>query len=277
MGMPSYVGFSDPTNSFLPRPPLALWLSAGDTLDDANFALDTANSAILSLFNEEEWVRSVMADVASGAMRPAPSAGEEVPYMDRVFENEMNKLVSQTKGHFSRIMFREGLKSAWYEFQRLRDEYRDWSLRTHTPLRQDLVLRFAEYQAIMMAPITPHWSENIWEILGKDGLVIDARWPTPPTADLLLCRSYSFLRDSMRAFRLALIKAGKPEDLQAYAYVAATWPDWQEATLRLLQAIVDEKGEVPKDLMNIMKERAPQHPALKANLKNVRHTLATDA
>lgn len=33
---------------------------AGDTMDDANFAIDTANAAILALFVEEAWVQEML-------------------------------------------------------------------------------------------------------------------------------------------------------------------------------------------------------------------------
>ena len=33
--------------------------------------------------------------------------------------------------------------------------------------------------ALLMNPITPHWSEAIWEFLGKEGLCVHAKWPVP--------------------------------------------------------------------------------------------------
>lgn len=46
-----------PTNP--PTNPTLL-LTAGDTMDDANFAIDTANAAILALFVEEAWVQEML-------------------------------------------------------------------------------------------------------------------------------------------------------------------------------------------------------------------------
>jgi leucyl-tRNA synthetase len=42
---------------------------AGDTLEDANFDRAVANQAITYLYNEEEWIRTVLADVEKGTLR----------------------------------------------------------------------------------------------------------------------------------------------------------------------------------------------------------------
>lgn len=39
-------------------------------------------------------------------------------------------------------------------------------------MRKDLVMRFIEVQAILLAPICPHWSEYVWKLIGKVHLLI---------------------------------------------------------------------------------------------------------
>lgn len=48
---------------------------AGDTLEDANFDRAVANQAITYLFNEEEWIRQVLADIEKGALRDGEFEG----------------------------------------------------------------------------------------------------------------------------------------------------------------------------------------------------------
>ena len=50
-------------------PPLTSHPYTGDSLEDANFDRQVANQAITYLYNEEEWIRGVFADVAKGALR----------------------------------------------------------------------------------------------------------------------------------------------------------------------------------------------------------------
>jgi leucyl-tRNA synthetase len=35
-----------------------------------------------------------------------------------------------------------------------------------------------ESLVLMLSPMTPHLSQHLWAALGKDGLVVDATWPT---------------------------------------------------------------------------------------------------
>jgi leucyl-tRNA synthetase len=62
---------------------------AGDFLDDANFAVHTANSAVLLLFNELEWVEATVRDTAGKAALAETWQG-------RAFDNEMSWLVQVT-------------------------------------------------------------------------------------------------------------------------------------------------------------------------------------
>lgn len=48
--------------------------------------------------------------------------------------------------------------------QAIRDKYRDFE---RSGMRQDLVFRYIENQAIIMSPICPHLCEHIWNLIGK--------------------------------------------------------------------------------------------------------------
>lgn len=40
-------------------------------------------------------------------------------------------------------------------------------------MHRDTILRYIELQALMLAPITPHWAEHIWlEVLKKVGFLL---------------------------------------------------------------------------------------------------------
>ncbi len=51
---------------------------------------------------------------------------------------------------------------SFYEFQRIRDFYREACTSTGDAMRSDLILKFIEIQALLLQPITPHWSEFVW-------------------------------------------------------------------------------------------------------------------
>jgi leucyl-tRNA synthetase len=56
----------------------------------------------------------------------------------------------------------------FYELQNARDAYREATALTGEGMHKDLVLMFIEVQALVLQPITTHWSEYIWrDVLKK--------------------------------------------------------------------------------------------------------------
>lgn len=83
-------------------------LYVGDTLEDANFDRAVANQAIAYLFNEEEWILSVLAEAEH--MRTGP-----LLFMDATLTNELNYLIEATLVEFSGMRFRDGLHRCWFD------------------------------------------------------------------------------------------------------------------------------------------------------------------
>ncbi|GMH30928.1 hypothetical protein Nepgr_032771 [Nepenthes gracilis] len=113
---------------------------AGDSLDDANFVFETAKAAILRLTKEISWMEEVLA--AEASLRVGPSS----TYADRDFANEINLAMKLTEQHYQNYMFREALKTGFYDLQAARNEYR-FSCGTGG-LNCDLVWRFMDVQTV---------------------------------------------------------------------------------------------------------------------------------
>ena len=67
---------------------------AGDGIEDANFEESVANSNILRLFTLKEWVEEIVAN--EGSLRSGPAD----LFWDKLFVNELNTLVLETKKHY---------------------------------------------------------------------------------------------------------------------------------------------------------------------------------
>jgi leucyl-tRNA synthetase len=88
----------------------------------------------------------------------------EFTFFDRAFENEINSLIEQTIVHYDASNYKLALKTGLFDYQNARNWYRDVTGDMH----RDLAIRFIETQALLMAPIAPHWAEFIWrEVLHK--------------------------------------------------------------------------------------------------------------
>nr|CAD1818243.1 unnamed protein product [Ananas comosus var. bracteatus] len=143
---------------------------AGDGMDDANFVFETANAAILRLTKEIAWMEEVL------SVESALRAGSPLTYADRVFANEMNFAVVETEKSYNNFMFREALKTGFYDLQAARDEYR-FSCGAGG-MNKELLFRFMDVQTRLITPICPHYAEHVWKnILKNDGFIVRAGWP----------------------------------------------------------------------------------------------------
>ncbi|XP_071736822.1 leucine--tRNA ligase, cytoplasmic-like [Rutidosis leptorrhynchoides] len=175
---------------------------AGDGMDNANFVFETANTAIMRLTKELGWMEEVLAAPDSASLRVGPPS----TYADRVFDNEMNIAVKITEKNYSEYMFRDALKTGFFDLRNARDEYK-LSCGGTSGMNRDLVLRFVDVQTRLIAPICPHYSEYVWrKILKKQGFVIKAGWPEAENPDVTLQKANRYLQDSIYNFRKLLMK-----------------------------------------------------------------------
>ncbi|DBA81513.1 TPA: hypothetical protein ACH3X1_007289 [Trebouxia sp. C0004] len=91
-------------------------VDAGDGMEDANFVHDTADKGILRLTKEPLWYDEVLA----AELR----SGEASSFADKVFDSEMNLAIHGSHAAYDNMMFKEALKTGYYNLQNARDAYR---------------------------------------------------------------------------------------------------------------------------------------------------------
>ncbi|KAL8426163.1 hypothetical protein Efla_006239 [Eimeria flavescens] len=251
---------------------------AGDSLDDANFQRETANAAITRLYLLE----NLAADFAANKLdlRDGPLTDA-----DLLFKNEIALCASNAAAAYESMQFREALKASFFDFAIRRDLYRQ--LVVDSKMHRDLLKTWLEVQAVLLAPIAPHICEFIWSFsLKKEGLVIDAEWPSLPydSFRVFLLREFELLFSCIDDFRRAKEKAiqaatgGKKKAKQqqqqqeqqqqqqqlkhAVVYVAKHYGPMQQAVLSVLQRIPISKSaagvwEPPADFMLTVRD-APE-------------------
>jgi len=215
---------------------------AGDSMDDANFTQETADSAILSLSNEKEWILEI---IQHPSFRTT-----ETNFMDQVLINEVNRLVNLTSQSFSKMQFREGLQRGWFEMLRARNEYRSWCEDSSLEMHKQTLHKWIHAIIILICPICPHWSENMWQLIGKQGLAVKAPWPVADQEDKPLTRKAAFLRDSIKTFR-AQAKKAKKGTTQGTILLTDSYPEWKVTTLEWMQTLYTDS--FTSDFMTILK------------------------
>ncbi|KAI9677845.1 MAG: cytosolic leucyl tRNA synthetase [Trizodia sp. TS-e1964] len=256
---------------------------AGDGVEDANFEETVANSSILRLYTLKEWCEEEVG--RSDKLRKGPKDH----FFDCLFENEMRSVVHEAKHHYENTMYKLALKSALYDFTSARDFYREATKAAGIEMHHDLVILYVELQALLLTPITPHWSDFIWlEVLKKPATIQNELFPSTPEAD----EGISAMREYIRATtsnitsaeaaqqkkkdkgKAAAFDPKKPKKLTIFA--AKSYPVWQDKYIELMRESFDSVSLMvdDKDLnskvakMGEMKKAMPFVQNLKRRLQN---------
>ncbi|XP_021101945.1 leucine--tRNA ligase, cytoplasmic-like [Heterocephalus glaber] len=99
------------------------------------------------------------------------------------------------------MMFKEALKTGFFEFQAVKDKYRELAIEG---MHRELVFQFIEVQTLLLAPFCPHLCEHIWTLLGKSDSIMNASWPVAGPVDEILICSSQYLMEVAHDLRLRL-------------------------------------------------------------------------
>ncbi|KXJ14348.1 Leucine--tRNA ligase, cytoplasmic [Exaiptasia diaphana] len=207
---------------------------AGDTLEDANFVEKMADAGILRLFTFHEWIKEMLEE-----KEPLRTGSCDL-FDDRVFESEINRAIRLTQENYDNMMYREALKTGFYELQASRDKYREVCV---DGMHKDLITRFIE-----------------------KGSIIKASWPVAGKEDDVLLQASAYLENITHELRLRIksltapktkkqkTSAPPPKPDHGLIYVASSFPPWQHVTLMTLKSLYHSNGGSFPDNRDIMKE-----------------------
>ncbi|KAL1297937.1 hypothetical protein AAFC00_006450 [Neodothiora populina] len=252
---------------------------AGDGIEDANFEESVANSSILKLFELKKWCEEMVLEarlLKDGETYAEVSKNErhknndsiqrtgEKGFWDKIFENELNGLVEETRKQYEETNYKAALKSGFYDFTGARDFYREATKAAGIGMHADLTKRYIELQALMITVIAPHWAEYIWnEVLSHKTSVQNATFPSVPATDAALTAARDYVRNtassitSAEGAQMKRMAKGKtisydpkqPKLLTIYA--ALSYPSWQEKYIDLVR---DAFTSLTLDMKTISKQ-----------------------
>jgi leucyl-tRNA synthetase len=168
------------------------------------------------------------------------------------------------------------IKSALYDFTSARDFYREATTASGIGMDKDLLLKYIEYQALILTPIAPHWADYIYqEVLHTSGTIQNALWPKVPEPSASLTSAREYVRStssnitSAEAAQLKKKSKGKqvtfdpklPKKLTIFA--AASFPAWQDQYIELVRQEFEKTGlKDDKDLLERVKKMGDPKKAM---------------
>eukprot|EP01088_Endostelium_zonatum_P001736 TRINITY_DN1208_c0_g1_i1.p1 TRINITY_DN1208_c0_g1~~TRINITY_DN1208_c0_g1_i1.p1 ORF type:complete len:1111 (-),score=323.71 TRINITY_DN1208_c0_g1_i1:84-3416(-) len=231
---------------------------AGDSLDDANFASQTADTAIKRLFTQLEWAREAMEILAKNEASGENYVAEGAKFHEAVFESAVNKCIADTERAYEETKFREALLNGFYALQDARDRYR--LALGEKGMKRSTIVRFLEVQALLLSPICPHFCDIIWKrVLGHTDTILKQTWPKGGAVDEKLLSQNQYLHDLMYKLR-ARAKTNEERKLnneECYIYVAKEVPEWKRAVVGVMKKLYrketnDFEATLRKELSNAL-------------------------
>ncbi|CAD6237682.1 GSCOCG00008299001-RA-CDS [Cotesia congregata] len=224
---------------------------SGDSVEDANFVESMADAGILRLYTFIEWVKEVVE--TENTFRK----GKPVTFNDKVFLSEMNLKIQETKENYEKMLYKEALRTGFFELQTARDKY--IQLSALEGVNWGLIMDYIDLQTILLAPICPHVCEHVRSVINKES-VLKARWPEVGNIDNILIKSSQYLMDAAHSFRILLknysVKKtgkGKMEKTEGekpdrgIIWVAKTFPPWQSMVLTTMKELYCKNNNLLPD------------------------------
>ncbi len=142
----------------------------GDSLNDGNFDTIQANSAILKLTKEENWIMSNVQLSADQQMCQNNLSATD--------ENAIAKIanaLTKTKEAYDKLQYREVLKYGFYNLLNIKNQY----VLTKSS-HQHVIYKFATAILISLHPICPHITQHIWQKIhaqNQNSKTLSLSWP----------------------------------------------------------------------------------------------------
>ena len=253
--------------------------NGGDGLDDANFAIDVADSAVMRLFNELKYVDEVLALPADAAGAETTNALEK--FVRDVFVAQIDKCIDDADSAFAQMRYRDALVASFFNMFDARDTYRKSCALLGVAPNKTVQMRFVVVLAIITSPICPHFCEQVWRFkLQREGSVMNASWPTvamPPAQRQVVLDKARFLATCESRARQAIekhaAKAGAAPAKGVVFLVGVTVPPWHQYVVDFLK----DKAPNPKamgadapasgELMKAVSAHVKAHPTFVKEMK----------
>jgi len=188
-------------------------VASNENMDDADWreeSVQTYDSRLNYLFELASKLKAVK--------------GTSVKTMDKYLQSKLHESIQLATDHYEHMRFRSAVQ---YSLFALTNEIKWYIERVGGIKNCNRKLLAETFEALvkMIAPLTPHFAEELWSKLGKKSLLVVEKWPEPEDAKidkhaLEMEEIYKkTIEDIKQVVKLATEKSGK-EPKKLYLYFA---------------------------------------------------------
>ncbi|ESS04391.1 MAG: leucyl-tRNA synthetase [uncultured archaeon A07HR67] len=178
----------------------------------------------------EEGVRSThrflarLTDLVEGYAAGDVATGADRTTVDDYVADEVDAAVAIAGAEYDDLTFNVALREAQALVGTLR------SYREHADPHPEVYERGLDVAVRLLAPVTPHLAEELWETLGRDGFVVAADWPAAAVDRETVERRRRLVKNTREDVRDIVEVAGIDDPERIDVVVA---PDWKYDALAI--------------------------------------------
>jgi len=225
-------------------------LATAELLQDADFSPTLARSMrdrLEQLYRRGE---------AIAKTKTAEIPEKSLTSVDKWMLSRLQTRIRTATEAMDKLAVRKAIHSALYELDKDLEWYKrrirvegEQAQRRH--IVDSIFSQVLDAQIRMLAPVTPHICEELWEKMGHKGFVSLATWPTPneDRVDINAEESEALI-ESVLEDTLNIIKATGTEPKKVHYYVAAPWK-WKAYLTVLKKSMFGKvvQGDLMRELM----------------------------
>ncbi len=181
--------------------------SAGEGVDDANFETEFAKS-----------IKSKLENIIDFSIKNYNNGDESWTSKDKWFNNKINEIIKEATEYMEKMMFKSALLKSYFEMQNTLKWYIKW----RGSFNKNMINRFIEVQAKLLAPIVPHVSQEIWSKI-KNGDIHKETWPKAEEIDENISMYDEFIKNVVKDVETVKKLAKNKNPSGVKIFVAENW------------------------------------------------------
>lgn len=216
--------------------------NAGEGVDDANYDMEFLEVAKKKLTEIHDFIKEHY-----------NKGRNDKKTVDKWFESKINESIKNATDSMENMLFKSAVQYSLMEMQR----NLKWYLkRTNNDPNKGAINLFIESIIKMMAPVTPHFCEECWHLIGKKSFVSVEQWPKANLKAINESLDYieEFIENTLADIRevLKLAKIDKPKTIRLFVS-----PQWKYELFEKANKLIESKNsnETIKEIMQDEKFR----------------------